>query len=145
MITDLANQWRYAVLQTSLLIALGGALGTLGRFWFAEAFSLWFGNGFPWGTLFVNISGCFMIGLFATATGPDSRFAVSHLMRQFVMIGICGGYTTFSAFSLQTLDMIQRGAWGIAALHIAMSVVTCLIAVWLGALAAGMLDVLKGA
>jgi len=131
--------------QSSLWIALGGAIGSLGRYWLAEAFAAWLGTGFPWGTVIVNISGCFVIGFFGTLTGPDGRILVSTTARQFVMIGLCGGYTTFSSFSLQTLNMLQKGDWSQAGLHVAASVILCLLAVWLGAAAASALNQLKGA
>ena len=70
-----------------------------------------FGETFPWGTLIVNVSGSFVIGFFATLTGPDGRMFVGTTARQFVMIGICGGYTTFSSFSLQTLNLMNDGEW----------------------------------
>jgi CrcB protein len=131
--------------ESSLWVAIGGALGSLGRFWLTEACAVWFGTDFPWGTVIANVTGCFIIGFFAAFTGPDARILVSPVTRQFVMIGICGGYTTFSSFSLQTLNMAQKGDWGVAALHVAASVILCLLAVWLGAVAAGAVDQLKGA
>jgi CrcB protein len=124
----------------SLWVALGGALGTLGRFWAQQLLGGWLGTGFPWGTVIVNITGCFVIGFFAVLAGPEGRLPVSSLTRQFVMTGICGGYTTFSAFSWQTLDMAHRGAWGEVAVHVGGSVLLCLTAVWLGAVAAGALN-----
>jgi len=130
--------------ESSIYVALGGALGSLGRFWLAEAFAVWLGTGFPWGTVIVNITGCFVIGFFSTLTGPDGRILVSTVTRQFVMIGLCGGYTTFSSFSLQTLNMIQKGDWAQAGAHVATSVVMCLLAVWLGAMAASAFNQLKG-
>jgi CrcB protein len=133
------------MLESSLWIAIGGALGSLGRYWLAEAFAAWLGTGFPWGTVIVNITGCFVIGFFSTLTGPDGRIIVSTVTRQFVMIGVCGGYTTFSSFSLQTLNMAQKGAWGQAGAHVAACVIMCLLAVWLGALAAHAFNQMKGA
>jgi CrcB protein len=130
---------------SSLWIAVGGAIGSLGRFWLAEAFAAWLGTGFPWGTVIVNVTGSFIIGFFNTLTGPDGRVLVSSVAREFVMIGICGGYTTFSSFSLQTLNMAQKGAWGQVGLHVTASVILCLLAVWLGAIAAHMFNQLKGA
>lgn len=129
--------------ESSLYVALGGALGSLARFWLAEACAAWLGSNFPWGTIIVNISGCFVIGFFSTLTGPDGRILASTLTRQFVMIGLCGGYTTFSSFSLQTLNMIQKGNWSMAGLHIVASVVMCLLAVWIGAIAASACNQLK--
>jgi CrcB protein len=115
-----------------LWIALGGALGTAGRYWLSGVVARSIGETFPWGTLIINVTGSFLIGIFATLTGPDGRFFVESTARQFVMIGICGGYTTFSSFSLQTLNLMQDGEWLYATAYILSSVALCLIAVWLG-------------
>ena len=80
----------------------------------------------------INVTGSFAIGLFATLTGPDGRVFVPGEWRQFFMIGICGGYTTFSSFSLQTLTLAQDGEWFWAGLNIGLSLVLCLFGVWLG-------------
>jgi CrcB protein len=90
------------------------------------------GETFPWGTLIVNIIGSFIIGFFATLTGPEGRVFVGSTARQFVMVGFCGGYTTFSSFSLQTLNLMNDGEWLQASGNIAGSVVLCLAAVWMG-------------
>lgn len=89
-------------------------------------------KGFPLGTLLVNISGSFLIGLIASATQPSSGWWGAEHGRAFLMAGLCGGYTTFSAFSLQTLELIRSGHWPAAAWNILLSVTLCLIAVWLG-------------
>jgi CrcB protein len=117
-------------------IAIGSALGGVARHWCSVVSARLLGEAFPWGTLIVNVIGSFIIGLFATLTGPDGRFLASTTARQFVMVGLCGGYTTFSAFSLQTLNLIHEGAWLYVGLNIAGSVVLCLLAVWAGHLAA---------
>ena len=83
-------------------IMLGSALGGAARYWFSGVVSNSIGETFPWGTMLVNISGSFVIGFFSTLTGPDGRLLVSTTARQFVMIGLCGGYTTFFSFSLQS-------------------------------------------
>jgi len=119
-----------------LWIAIGGALGSAARFWFSGIVARHFGATFPWGTLLVNVTGSFVIGFFATATGPDGRWLVKASFREFFMIGICGGYTTFSSFSLQTLNLAQEGEWLYAASNVVFSVFSCLAAVWLGHLAA---------
>src|SRR5262245_34873234 len=119
-------------MQSYLWIAIGGALGSVARYWCGGVASRLVGEAFPWGTLFVNILGSFVIGFFATLTGPGGRFPAGDIVRQFVMIGLCGGYTTFSAFSIQTLDLIQDGDWLRAGANIVGSVVLCLLAVWLG-------------
>jgi fluoride exporter len=113
-------------------VLLGGALGTGGRYWLSGVVARLFGETFPWGTLLVNVSGSLVIGLFATLTGPDGRMFVGTNARQFVMIGLCGGYTTFSSFSLQTLNLLQDGEWLAAGANIVLSVVLCLLAVWVG-------------
>lgn len=119
-----------------LLIALGGALGSVTRFFLSGIVAHWFGGTFPWGTLIVNVTGSFVIGFFATVTGPDGRWFVSAESRQFFMTGVLGGYTTFSSFSLQTLTLANDGEWARAAANILLSVLSCLLAVWLGHMAA---------
>jgi CrcB protein len=115
-----------------LWIMLGSALGGGARYWLSGFIANWIGETFPWGTIVVNVSGSLVIGFFATLTGPDGRLLVGTEMRQFVMIGLCGGYTTFSSFSLQTLNLVRDGEWLYASLNIGLSVVFCLSAVWLG-------------
>lgn len=132
------------MLITYLWIAIGSALGGVARYGLSSLIANWFGQGFPWGTLVINVTGSFVIGFFGTLTGPDGRLLVPGDFRQFVMIGICGGYTTFSSFSLQTLALAQDGAFTRAGLNIAGSVVLCLIAVWLGFVAAAAMNALKG-
>src|SRR6516164_350578 len=122
---------------TSFWIAIGSAIGGVARYWIATAIANWIGETFPWGTIIVNITGSFVIGFFATLTGPDGRIFVGTTTRQFVMIGICGGYTTFSSFSLQTLNLMNEGEWFRAGANIGLSVALCLLAVWAGALLAG--------
>jgi CrcB protein len=117
-----------------LWVAIGGALGSVSRFWLSGFIASRLGEIFPWGTILVNISGSFLIGIFSALTiaegklDPQSRtFAV-----QFLMIGICGGYTTFSSFSLQTLNLLREREWLYAGGNIILSIVLCMIAVWLG-------------
>jgi len=125
---------------TYIWIALGGALGSVARYGCSSLAAQWFGETFPWGTLIINVIGSFVIGFFATLTGPDGRVLVAPDMRQFVMVGICGGYTTFSSFSLQTLNLIRNGDALGAGANILGSVALCLAAVWLGYLAAAALS-----
>src|SRR5262245_10362430 len=114
-------------------IGLGGALGSVARFWLSGVVARQFGETLPWGTVLVNVSGSFAIGLFATLTGPDGRwFVPSWFRQQFFMLGVCGGYTTFSSFSLQTLNLIFDGEWFFALGNVLLSVICCLAAVWLG-------------
>jgi fluoride exporter len=117
---------------TWIWVALGGALGTLGRYWLSALVAGLFGELFPWGTLLINVTGSFAIGFFATVTDPDGTLLVRPEMRTFFMIGICGGYTTFSSFSLQTLRLAQDGQWLAAGMNVVASNVGCLVAVWLG-------------
>ncbi len=120
-------------------IAVGGALGSVTRYWASGFVAQRFGELFPFGTLLVNITGCLAIGFFATLTGAEGRFLVSPAFRQFFMVGVCGGYTTFSSFSLQTLNLARNGEWLAAGLNAVGSLVLCLIAVWLGHVAAAAL------
>ena len=99
---------------------------------------------FPWATLIVNVTGSFIIGFFATLTGPDGRVFVGTEGRQFVMTGICGGYTTFSSFSLQTLNLVRDGEMVLAGSNIGLSFLLCLLSVWAGHIAASALNQLKG-
>ncbi len=115
-----------------LWIALGGALGTMGRYFISGLAAQTIGETFPWGTIIINVTGSFVIGLFATLTGPDGRYFVGSTARQFVMTGICGGYTTFSSFSLQTQNLVNDGEWFYAGANVTLSVVLCLLAVWAG-------------
>ena len=119
-----------------LLTMLGGGLGSGLRYLLSGAVAGRFGESFPWGTLVVNVSGSLAIGFFATLTGPDGRWLVAPGARVFFTLGVLGGYTTFSSFSLQTLSLIRDGQWLHAGLNILGSVVLCLLGVWLGHLAA---------
>ena len=115
-----------------LLVMFGGALGTGARFWLSGLVAQRIGEFFPLGTLAVNISGSFVIGLFAGIADPQGPFLIPPSFRQFFMIGLCGGYTTFSSFSLQTLDLVQDGDWFRAIINCAASLIGCIVAVWLG-------------
>jgi len=119
----------------TLCIGAGGALGTILRFWLGGMIAQAFGERFPTGTLVINVTGSMVIGFFAALTGPEGRLMVKPLGRQFFMIGICGGYTTFSSFSLQTLNLAREGQWGYAGLNVGLSVLLCLVGVWLGYMA----------
>ncbi len=124
-----------------LWVALGGALGSLARYYFSGVVARHWGESFPWGTVLVNISGCLVIGFFATLTGPDGRWLVrDDFRREFFMLGVCGGYTTFSSFSLQTLNLMQDGEWFYAVGNVMVSVVSCLAAAWLGHVLAAALN-----
>ena len=129
---------------TYLWIALGSALGGMARYACSNLAVIWWGPSFPWGTLIINVLGSFVIGFFAALTGPDGRLMVAGDMRQFVMVGLCGGYTTFSSFSLQTLTLAQQGDLARAGANVGASVVLCLLSVWLGYAAVTALNAVKG-
>src|SRR5260370_38585639 len=99
------------------VVAIGGALGSVARFWASGAIAEKFGETFPFGTLLVNVSGSFIIGFFAGLTGPDGRILASPTFRPFFMIGVCGGYPTVSFFSLQTLALAPGSRWHLSALN----------------------------
>jgi CrcB protein len=120
-------------------VVAGGIVGSLMR-WLAALVLPAVAGGFPWPTLFANVTGCFIIGLYAGLTGPDGRLFVDPRKRQFVMTGICGGYTTFSGFTVEMLRFVQAGDTGQAALYLGVSVVSWLAAVWLGDIAARRLN-----
>lgn len=124
-------------------IAIGSALGGMARYWCSGVAARLFGETFPWGTLFVNVTGSLIIGFFATMTGPDGRIFAGTTTRQFVMLGMLGGFTTFSSFSLQTLTLAQDSEWLQAGSNIVASVVLCLLAVWLGHLFAQSINAMK--
>ena len=123
-------------------VAAGSILGGLARYLVSLAMDT--GPGFPWATLFINATGSFVIGLFATLSGPDGRLFASVQQRQFVMTGFCGGYTTFSTFSLETFKLYHSGMAHTALAYIATSVVCWLVSVWLGHILASRLNRLKG-
>ncbi len=114
-----------------LIVMLGGAIGTFARYAISVA-ALPISQSLPWGTIVINILGSFIIGLFGTLTLAHGRYPAPENLRLFVMIGICGGFTTFSSFSLQTLDLLRNGAVLRAGINIVASVVLCVLAVALG-------------
>ncbi len=119
-------------MQSYFWVALGGALGSIGRFACSGWAARLCGETFPWGTLLVNVVGSLAIGFVSGLSAPEGRWFLPFHAREFVMIGLCGGYTTFSSFSLQTLNQIRSGEWLAAAGNILSSVFLCLLAVWLG-------------
>lgn len=135
-----SSTWNTAILY--VCVAAGGMLGSLARY--VASLLIPAAAGFPWATLFVNITGSFIIGFYSTLSGPDGRLFASTRQRQFVMTGFCGGYTTFSAFSLETFRLLHGGTTKTALSYIAVSVVTWLVAVWLGHRVASRLNRLKG-
>jgi len=131
--------------QTAILyacVATGCVIGSVARY--LATLALQSIPGLPWATLLVNVTGSFIIGFYATLSGPDGRLFASAQQRQFVMTGICGGYTTFSSFSLETFRLLHSGNIAAALMNIAVSVVGWLVAVWLGHVLANRLNRLKG-
>ena len=123
-----------------LLVALGGALGSAARYLCSLGLSRWLGETFPWGTLCVNVVGSFVIGFYFILTAPNGRLLISSDWRVFVTVGICGGFTTFSSFSLQTLLLLRDGELLLAGLNAFGSFTLCMAAVWLGVLCATALN-----
>jgi fluoride exporter len=119
-----------------LLIGLGSAIGGVARHWLTTFVAVRMAGVFPWGTFFVNVSGSFLIGFIASL--PDARFPGPGgiAARQFLTIGVMGGFTTFSAFSLQTVTLLQANKPAIAALYAALSVLACVAGAWGGSLLA---------
>jgi fluoride exporter len=120
---------------TCLIVMIGGAFGTLARYVIAML-ALPISRDLPWGTIVINITGSFVIGLFGTLTLAHGRYPASDNVRLFVMVGICGGYTTFSSFSLQTLDLLRGGAVVRALVNVIASVTLCVVAAAAGHLLA---------
>ena len=129
-----------------LWVAIGGALGSVGRFWLSGLVASRFGETFPWGTLVINVTGSFVIGVIGAIAVPEGRMDSQSraFATQFLMIGICGGYTTFSSFSWQTLRLLQDREWLYAGGNILLSVILCMIAVWLGYALGSALSSMKG-
>lgn len=125
---------------TYFWIGLGSALGGMGRYWCSGVIARAFGETFPWGTIVVNVSGSLIIGFLVTLMSPDGRLLVPTDARAFLAIGLLGGYTTFSSFSLQTLNLVRDGEWLWATANIFLSLTLCLAAVWLGYIGAAALS-----
>lgn len=115
----------------TLWVALGGALGSISRFWLGIGMAHLSKN-LPWGTIAINIAGSFIIAFFGALTIMDGKYPASENVRLFVMIGVCGGFTTFSSFSLQSFEFFRHGDFSRAFINIALSVVLCLAATALG-------------
>jgi CrcB protein len=119
-------------ISTYLWIALGSALGGVSRAWMTLATARVAGASFPWGTILVNVLGSFIIGLFGALTTASGRWPAAAEIRLFVMVGVCGGFTTFSSFSLQTLELARDGRVPQALANVALSLLVCLAAVIAG-------------
>lgn len=138
------RRWSDALL-LYLYVALGTAIGGVARALVSLAAIHIAGGGFPWGTLIANVAGSFAIGFYATLTAPGGRLFVTTRMRHFVMTGICGGFTTFSVFSLETFRFIAAGDLVTAVANVGVSVAAWLTSVWAGHVLAARLNRLKGA
>jgi CrcB protein len=127
-------------------VALGGALGSVTRFWLNGVVSQRYGETFPWGTMAVNVSGSLVIGILAALVLPEGRMSseARTFTIQFLMIGVCGGFTTFSSFSLHTLNLIREREWLYAGGNILLSVILCLAATWIGYLLGAALTASRG-
>lgn len=117
-------------LQLIAAVALGGAIGSVARYLAGIGVGKLMGAGFPWGTLLINIAGSFLIGVFIESFAL--RWDLPQAARVFLTIGICGGFTTFSTFSMETALMIERGELGPAAAYIVASVVVSILALFAG-------------
>jgi CrcB protein len=117
---------------TYFWVAIGGALGSTARYAMSLLVAALTSGSFPYGTLMVNVTGAILMGFFATLSGPDSRFLIPVSGRLFMMTGICGGYTTFSTFSLETVNLMRNGRWGAALANVGLSVLLCLGSIWVG-------------
>jgi len=129
-----------------LWVAIGGAVGSMARFGLGGFVSHKTGGSFPWGTLVVNVSGSFVIGILGALTASEGKMTPQSrtFARQLLITGVCGGYTTFSSFSLQTLDLLRDRQWFYAGGNVVLSVVLCMIAVWLGYLVGSTFNAMKG-
>jgi CrcB protein len=129
-----------------LWVALGGALGSVSRFWLSGYLAARFGETFPLGTLVVNVTGSFFIGLVGALASAEGRMDSQSRVfaAQFIMYGLCGGYTTFSSFSRDTLRLLQDREWLYAGGNILLSVGLCMVAVWLGFMLGSIFNSMKG-
>ena len=117
-------------------VMIGGALGTGARFWLSGIVARHLGEFFPLGTLIVNLSGSLLLGFFVGLGNPDGGLLIAPRVGEVLMIGVCGGYTTFSSFTLQTLNLTEDGDWMKAGLNALLSFGGCIAAVWLGRICA---------
>ena len=113
-------------------IGVGSAVGGMGRYWCTNVVARHFGEYLPWGTIVVNVSGSLLLGILAALVTADGRPLISGDARALLMIGLCGGYTTFSSFSLQTLNLVRNGEWRGASAKSFLSFSLGLASVWLG-------------
>ncbi len=126
------RQRKIAAASLYLAVALGSALGGTARWLVSAGMLAWCGPGFPWGTLFVNVTGSLLIGFYAALAAPEGRLLAGPRQRHFVMTGVCGGYTTFSIFGLESIGLAQAGQLGPAGLNVLLSASAWLVAAWAG-------------
>lgn len=119
-------------LYSYLLVGIGSALGGMARHGCTGLVAARWGTAFPWGTLFVNVVGAFLIGALAALLEPGGRWLLPVPARELLIVGVLGGFTTFSAFSLQTFNLLEQGHWARAGGNVLLSVALCLLAVAAG-------------
>jgi len=117
-------------MQKTIFIAIAGLVGTLLRYWLAGFVARQYGERFPWGTLIVNLVGCFLAG--ALYHLDEERLLISPTLRTVILIGLLGGFTTFSSYGLQTFTLLRDGQIGLATINVAVSNVLGLLMVWTG-------------
>jgi CrcB protein len=117
-------------MQKTILIALAGLVGTLLRYWLSGLVARQYGETFPWGTMTVNTVGCFLTGAVFYLT--EERFLVNPTVRTVILMGLLGGFTTFSSYGLQTFTLLRDGEFGLASLNVAASNVIGLLMIWAG-------------
>jgi len=117
-------------MQKIILIGLAGLIGTLGRYWLSGLVARQYGETFPWGTLVVNVLGCFLAGSLYYLM--EERFLLSPTLRTVILIGLLGGFTTFSSFSLQTFTLLREGEFALATLNVTLSNFLGLLMLWAG-------------
>jgi CrcB protein len=117
-------------MQKTIFIALAGLIGTLIRYWLAGFVTRQYGETFPWGTLIVNLAGSFLAG--AIYHLAEERLLISPTLRTIILIGLIGGFTTFSSYGLQTFTLLRDGQIGLATINVAVSNVLGLFMVWMG-------------
>lgn len=118
-------------MNNTLLIFVGAGMGGILRYWVSNGIHFLLGRTFPYGTLAVNVSGCFLMGLLFIFLF-ERIDGIAPQLRSFLLIGLLGGYTTFSSFSVETLNLFENGAWLTAALNVLLSITLCLVFAWLG-------------
>lgn len=118
-------------MKENILIFIGAGIGGICRYWISNAVYFLLGRQFPWGTLVVNVTGCFLMGLLFVLTlerfdGSAPQF------RALLLIGLLGGYTTFSSFSMETISLLESGDWTGGLINVIFSTAGCLAATWIG-------------